>query len=75
MLYIRFSRAVNQWSPTETKLKIMQFNLHPTPMSQATYDPKELQFECKHTHMVESSLIQIIYFAMKGIHGGFFNLI
>ena len=59
-IYIRFSRATNRLSSTETKLKIMQLSLYLTPMTQATYGLKELQFECKNTHMVESSLIQII---------------
>ena len=59
----------------ETKLKIMQLNLYLTPISQGTYGTKELQFECKHTHMVKSSLIQIIYVAMKVLHGALFNFI
>ena len=44
-------------------------------MSQATYGPKGLQFEWKHTHMVDSNRIHMIYFAMKGLHGGLFNFI
>ena len=71
LIYICFSRVTNRWSSRET----MQLNLYLTPISQATYSLKELQFECKHMHMVESSLIQIIYFAMKGLHGGLFNFI
>ena len=59
-IYIRFSSVTNRRSSTETKLKIMQLNLYLTPTSQATYGPKELQFECKDTHIVKSSLIQII---------------
>ena len=60
---------------TEIKLKIMQLNLYLTLMSQATYGPKGLQFEWKHTHMVESNRIHMIYFAMRGLHGGLFNFI
>ena len=71
LIYICFSCVTNQRSSRET----MQLNLYLTPISQATYSLKELQFECKHMHMVESSLIQIIYFAMKGLHGGLFNFI
>ena len=74
-IYIRLPRATNRRSSTETKLKIMQLNLYLTLMSQTTYGPKEVQFECKHTHMVESSWIQMICFAMKGLHRGLFNFI
>ena len=59
----------------ETKLKIMQLNLYRAPISQGTYGTKELQFECKHTHMVKSCLIQIIYVSMKVLHGPLFNSI
>ena len=45
-----------------------------TPISQATYGRK-CYSSSEHTHMVEPSLIQIIYFAMKGLHGGLFNFI
>ena len=68
-IYICFSRATNRRSSTETKLKIMQLNIYLILMSQATYVLKELQFEWKHTHMVESSRIQMIYFAVKGLRG------
>ena len=67
-IYIHFSRVTNRRSSTKTKLKIMQLNLYLTPISQGTYGTKELQFECKQTHMVESNPIQIIYVAMKGPH-------
>ena len=49
------------------KLNIMQLILNLAPISQATYGTKALQFECKHKHKAESSLIQIIYIAMTGI--------
>ena len=75
LIYAHFQCGTNQRSSTEAKLKIMKLNLYLTLMSQATCCPKELQLECEHTLMIESSRTQMIYFAMKGLHRGLFNFI